>query len=336
MFAHTAVVGAGRYEAWQEACDESDKMVYTSGMQEIEAAMLKALSMIGAPEEAKLPALQRRGRSLPTDAHVSRSSVLPSPTSSRSPTFRAERWPEARTRRASTLALPQHVTTSSPRFRAELTNEERKRRASVSTSTIAAGPSTVSPKARGWAVVTSLLSRIQTDDLEETAPTSRSPKLKQATDGHVFSTWDNAWEVIGGRFKEVEKEVVARMVQQNADPDLLASHPCLLHLFAKDRASAPHKLPEGKLSGAAHLAAVSALRSRKMSDVLRAPSAGQANAVVTARTGKISLGGLRHDRLRTQASRLPAPVARVGLPAPGWALQRRTIESSGFSRASSL
>jgi len=336
MFAYTAVVDAERYEAWQEACDESNKMVYKSGMQEIEAAMLKALSMIGTLEEAKLPALQRRGRSLPIETHVPHSSVLPSPTSSRSPTFRTERSPEARTRRASTLALPQYAITSSPRFRAELTNEERKRRASVSPSTLAAETSTVSPKARGWAVVTSLLSRNQTDDLEEAAPASRSPKLKQATDGHVFSTLENAWEVIGGRFKEVQKEVVARMVQENADPDLLASNPGLLRLFAKDRASAPRKLSEGKLSGAAHLAAVSALRNRKMSDVLRTPSSDQAKEVVTARTRKISLGGLRQDRPRTQASRLPAPVARVGLPAPGWALQRRTIESSGFSRASSL
>jgi hypothetical protein len=201
----------------------------------------------------------------------------------------------------------------------------------VSTSTLAAGTSTFSPKARGWAVATSLLSRNQSDDLEEAAPASRSPKLKQATDGHVFSTSDNAWEVIGGRFKEVKKEVVARMVQENADPDLLASNPGLLRLFAKDRAAAPRKLPEGKLSGAAHLAAVSALRSRKMSDVLRAPSAssGQAKEGVTARTGKISLGERpRQDRPRAQAER--------SLPAPGWAVQRRTMNSEAFTRAESL
>ncbi|KAJ1467337.1 hypothetical protein T484DRAFT_1859111 [Baffinella frigidus] len=292
MFAYTAVVDVGRYEAWQEACVESNKMVYSSGMQDIEAAMLKALSQIGTPEEAQLSALQRRGRSLPAEIHVPGSSVLPAPTTSKSPTFRAERTPEARARRASmSFAPPPHAKMVSPLY----------------------GPATnlVFP----------------TDTLEEAGPASRSPKLKQATDGNVFSKSDNAWETIGGRFRKVQQEVVERLVQENADPDLLERNPGLLRLFASGRAAAKDKmtapkLPESKLSAAAQLAAVSALRRRKMSEMLRAPSSGQVKEVGNARTGKASGGFGRtasqpesQDRPRTRASRPPPP---------GWVIQRRT------------
>ncbi|KAJ1471642.1 hypothetical protein T484DRAFT_1843392 [Baffinella frigidus] len=289
MFACTAVVDAGRYEAWQEACVESNKMVYSSGMQDIEAAMLKALSQIGTPEEVQLPALQRRGRSLPAEIHLPGSSVLPA-HKSKSPTFRAERTLEARARRASmSFAPPPHAKMVSPLY----------------------GPAT------------NLL--FQTDALEEAGPASRSPKLKQAPDGNVFSKSDNAWETIGGRFRKVQQEVVERLVQENADPDLLERNPGLLRLFAsgraaaKDKMAAPHKLPESKLSAAAQLAAVSAQRSRKMSDVLRTPSSGQVKEVVNARPGKAS-GGF--GRTESQGVRPRARASR--LPPPGWgAIQRR-------------
>jgi hypothetical protein len=137
--------------------------------------------------------------------------------------------------------LSSHVSWSHG-FLAERTSEEKKRRASVSASTHAAihSPLGLHVHRETRLDTTSRRKRASFHALEEAAPASRSPKLKEATDGH-------------------------------------------------------------------DLAAVSALRSRKMSGVLLAPGSGQVVEVLNSQAGEVRLPHLGRAKRRTVDVSLLAP-----------------------------